>query len=299
MIDIICCFNDIPIGHNWDGQSGKKKLLRNQPISYVDQFLGLYYSIKKNWKFDYTIYLCHSLPISDESHKKLKNLDVSIVNVQSPDPQNYPYLIRSNSWKLKTKGSHKLYLDIDMLALKNPSFDLEKDFLVMPCNSNQYYQRGNPKSKQKVLDMCNTILKPPAREWNVRENILNDLWAGKLSYEQYITGNFLPHFNGGSILMKNDLSSSFADNWWSNFISMIKTWNRGSKELQPLLYCDGLTILKMSNNWSIFELGFNYFDGARFCVNPKLFDKNKISLYHYVHSHHLYERFGDYFNHIN
>ena len=222
--------------------------------------------------------MCHSQPILDASYKKLENLDVSIVNIQSPDPQNYPYLIRSNSWKLQTKGSHKLYLDIDMLALKNPSFDLGKDFLVMPCNSNEYYQIGELREKEALLNMCNTIFKPPTGVWNVRENILNDLWTGKLSYEQYITGNFLPHFNGGSILMKNDLSSSFADNWWSNFISMINWCNEGLQAQAPLLFADGLTILKMSQNWSLFEIGFNYFDqyDCRFSVNPSFFDKNKI-----------------------
>ena len=298
MIDIICCFNDIPPKQDWDGQKEKLKKINGVHLSYVDQFVCLYHSIKKNWSFDYEIYLCHSKPLSAESQRKLQYLDIKIIQVESPDPKNYPYLIRSSAWKIKTQGTHKLYLDTDMIALKNPTFDLSKDFLVMPCNSNVYNAEGRI---IKLIKCCSSILTPNTSQWNLRENILNDLWTGSLSCEEYVKGNFLPHFNGGSILMKNELSSIFSNNWWRNFTSMINLWNKGKQAQTPLLFADGLTILKMSQNWSLFEIGFNYFDqyNCRFSVNPNFFDKNKISLYHYVESHNLYERFGDYFHHIN
>ena len=51
MIDIICCFNDL-LHPNWDGQRKTFKRVNNKSLDYCEQFIALYYSIKKNWRFD-------------------------------------------------------------------------------------------------------------------------------------------------------------------------------------------------------------------------------------------------------
>lgn len=295
MIDIICCFNDISDKTNWDGQKKGFKKCGSRRLSHVDQFIVLYHSIKKNWSFDYTIYLCHSLPISNKTHNRLKNLDIKLVQVESPDPQNYPYLLRSNSWRIKTQGTHKLYLDIDMVALKNPEFDLSMDFSVMPCNSNEYNGEGNLRS---VIG----LFKENTRNLKIKNNILTDMWANKMSVDEYRSGCYLPHFNGGAILMKNSLSEEFGKMWWDNFSSLSNKWQRGGKSQTPLLFSDGITILNMTEDYTIFNLGFNYFDGnSKFDMPTKDFtnNKNSISLYHYVQYHLLHERFGEYFEVLN
>jgi hypothetical protein len=285
MIDIICCFNDIA-NSDWDKQNKSFKRVHNKPLDYCDQFIALYYSIKKNWSFDYTIYLCHSLPISNKTHERLKNLDIKLVQIESPDTENYPYLIRSNSWKLKTKGTHKLYLDTDMIALKNPTFDLSKDFLVMPCNSNIIYNTD-------VSDNFSKIIDHPIKTWKYEQNILTRMWTGELLINDYLEQNYFPHINGGAILMKNELSDKFGKTWWDIFTKLQPLVG----DLRPLLFTDGLTITKMSNNWSIFELGFNFFDSGEMGpqLDSKIFNKDAISLYHYVTDEKLTKRFGEFF----
>ena len=285
MIDIICCFNDIA-NLDWDKQNKSFKRVHNKPLDYCDQFIALYYSIKKNWSFDYTIYLCHSLPISNKTHPRLKNLDIKLVQIESPNPESYPYLIRSNSWKLKTKGTHKLYLDTDMIALKNPTFDLSKDFLVMPCNNNIIYNTD-------VSDNFSKIIDHPITTWKYEQNILTRMWMGQLTSKDYIEQNYFPHINGGAILIKNELSEKFGELWWQIFSKLQPLVD----DLRPLLFTDGLTITKMSTNWSIFELGFNFFDSGEMGpqLDSKIFNKDAISLYHYVTDKNLTSRFGEFF----
>ncbi len=58
----------------------------------------------------------------------------------------------------------------------------------------------------------------------------------------------------------------------------------------------------MTENYTIFDLGFNYFDGnSKYDIPMKNFNNNKdsISLYHYVECHLLHERFGEYFEVLN
>jgi len=288
MIDIICCFNDVPHNSYWDKQN-KFKTYKGQYLDFCTQFIVLYNSIKKNWTFNYKIYLCHSLPISPQSLEKLKNLDIEIVRIESDDPENFPYLIRNNAWKLRTDGTHKLYLDVDMIALKNPIFDLSKDFLVMPCNSNILYQINF----EETLNFSK-IINHPINNWVVERDILSRLWSNQMGIEEYVSKNYFPHFNGGSILMKNEISQYFGNLWWETYNKLQSMVT----DIRPLLLADGLTITKMSQNWSVFNLGFNYFDSEHideYTLTKDHFDFKKISLYHYIWDHSLEERFSDYF----
>lgn len=94
-IDIICCINDIPRAFDWDGQS-KAKMFGDQHLDFVTQFLILYSSIKANWHFPYTIYLCHSLPLTDATRFRLESLDIVIREISSPDPKKFPFLDRKS-----------------------------------------------------------------------------------------------------------------------------------------------------------------------------------------------------------
>jgi hypothetical protein len=109
----------------------------------------------------------------------------------------------------------------------------------------------------------------------------------------YLEQNYFPHINGGAILMKNELSDKFGKTWWDIFTKLQPLVG----DLRPLLFTDGLTITKMSNNWSIFELGFNFFDSGEMGpqLDSKIFNKDAISLYHYVTDEKLTKRFGEFF----
>ena len=242
-IDIICCINDIPKTTNWDGQ-GKTKLFGDQHLDFVTQFIVLYNSIKQNWRFPYTIYLCHSLPLSNNTRFRLENLDIVIRKISSPDPVKFPYLIRTSSWAMKTYGTHKLYLDTDMIALKNPKFDLEKDFLVMPCNSNLMVD-----TKGQLISKFSKLIRHPIKKWSFGTNILSRMWEGTLKSEDYKTKRFMPHINGGSILMKNKLSKLFSQTWWNIFSAL--EWR--VRDHRPLLYADGLAITMLTDNWGVFD----------------------------------------------
>ena len=291
-IDIICCFNDIPKTLNWDGQN-KIKMFGGEHLDFVTQFIVLYESIKENWKFPYTIYLCHSLPLSDETRFRLEGLDIVIRKISSPDSKKFPYLIRTMSWAMKTYGTHKLYLDTDMIALKNPKFDLTKDFLVMPCNSNIMVDKGG----ELISKYSREILKHPVKKWNFGTNILTRLWTGELKPNDYKDKKFMPHVNGGAILMKNRYSELLAKTWWDIFSAL--EWRMN--DYRPLLYADGLAITKLTDNWGIFELGFNYFDNKDnkepWSLPSKYYKdyKKNISLYHYVTDHSLTKRFPSIF----
>jgi len=288
MIDIICCFNDVSQNSNWDKQN-KFKTYEGIYLDFCTQFIILYNSIKKNWTFDYKIYLCHSLPLSLDSLEKLKNLDIEIVRIEPSDSANFPYLIRNDSWKLKTNGTHKLYLDTDMIALKNPNFDLSKDFLVMPCNSNIIYDT------ETSINFCK-IINHPTKEWIFEKDILTKLWNGQLKIKDYVSQNYFPHFNGGAILMKNEISEQFGNLWWKIYNQL----RNKVKDLRPLLFSDGLTITQLSKNWSLFDIGFNYFDHNvdDYCLKKEYFNLEKIYLYHYITDHDLKDRFPTYFEDV-
>ena len=120
-------------------------------IDIVSQFIVLYHSIRENWNFEYRISLFHnkSFPFSEYDSRRLSKLDIDIFATE-PDYEKTPYMLRCNALTHETRkvGSHRLLLDCDMMALKEPRFDLSCDWQAMYANSvmgSKYYDYINNK----------------------------------------------------------------------------------------------------------------------------------------------------------
>lgn len=274
-IDIVCCINDLDSRQvNWD-QQNKKKFFNGRYLDFVTQFLILYNSIKNNWKFNYKIYLFYNF-LSEDNLKKLSLLDINLIHTESTI--NNPYILRQETYKYKTQGTHKLYLDVDTIATKNPNFDLSKDFLIMPCNHTLISQND--------WNNIATDIDHPIKDWKYGGGILDLLWSKQKTKEEIVNLNYFPHFNGGAILMKNNLSEEFG-NLFIRHLNKVADKKMGF--LGALMISEGLAITKLTNNWSIFDLGFNYFEQAQFGVPEKYFNISKIFLYHYINDNNLHK----------
>ncbi len=84
-IAIIICINDLPFV-----KGTTKNGIKNN-LSYFEQFLMLYLSIKKKWFFNYDIYLFHSTPFTSINLEILKILEIKLVYLDGCDLLLRPY----------------------------------------------------------------------------------------------------------------------------------------------------------------------------------------------------------------
>lgn len=247
----------------------------NKPISIVDQFIVLYNSIIKNWTFDYRISLLHTLNFNESDLNKLENLDIDMFKV-NPDIPEYPALkfaCRGKCYSIETKikGTHRLVLDCDMIALKNPDFNYETDFQAMYCGS--------------------TISIKPAQIRYVCERFGFELPKEKFNgnsklFEVYHMTNkkvLYPYFNNGCIFVKEEIASQIENIWVPTLIlKQSNEWDNIPKHLRNPHFIGqftmALTLLKLSENWEPLPKGCNYL-GKVLDINK--FGQENISLYHY------------------
>lgn len=260
MINII-----IPCTPNYDN----KKIINvvTKSIDIVSQFIVLYKSIKKNWDFDYDISLFHNknIPFNQKDLDKLSKIDINIFSIDS-DSEKTPYMLRCNAltYDIKNKGTHKLLLDCDMIALRNPNFDLSCDWQAMYANSvvnKNYYEYINTKFGYSL-------------------NLQNKT-TGKL-FNMYLDNvdnkNFFPHFNGGAFLMKEEICKSFKGYTMPSY--QISYDNRVPRYIQHIgvQYGASFALVKSSNNWKPFDPGFNFL-AKEYSIEK--FGKDRITLLHY------------------
>lgn len=260
MINII-----IPCTPNYD----RRKIINtvNKSIDMVSQFILLYNSIKTNWHFDYRINLFHNKNINFNVSdlKRLKNLDIDIYSIE-PDYHKTPYMLRCNAMthKLEEIGSHRLLLDCDTVALREPTFDLSCDWQAMYANSvveERFYNYINATFSYNI-DLKNKI-------------------KGKL-FSMYCAGKdndiFFPHFNAGAILIKEKLCDEFKRYVIPSYKISHDTKVPDNIKHIGVQYGASFSLIKISNNWKPFEPGFNFL-AKEYDVN--MFGKDKISLLHY------------------
>jgi hypothetical protein len=239
----------------------------NKNIDIVTQFVILCNSITENWSFDYRISLFHNrnIPFNKDDLSRLSKLDIDIYAVE-PDYENSPYMLRCNALthKVKNKGTHRLLLDCDTIALKEPNFNLSCDWQAMYANSvigSQYYNHINSKYGYN-LDLSGKKI-------------------GKL-FNMYLDGvecdNFFPHFNGGAFLMKEELCESFKRYTCPSYQISYETNMPYMIRHIGVQYGASFALMKCSNNWKPFDAGFNYL-AKEYDINK--FGKDKITLLHY------------------
>lgn len=260
MINII-----IPCTPNY----GNKKIINvvTKSIDIVSQFIILYKSIKRNWNFEYDISLFHNknIPFNQKDLDKLSKLDINIFSIE-PDSEKTPYMLRCNAltYDIKNKGTHKLLLDCDMIALKNPNFDLSCDWQAMFAGS--------------VIDRNDYEYINKKYNYNLN---LNNKVKGEL-FKKYMTNgkyhNFFPHFNGGAFLIKEELCEKFKKYVVPSY--NISHDNKVKPEIRHIgvQYGASFSLLKLSPNWKPFEKGFNYLLTS---MPINSFGKGNIKLLHY------------------
>ena len=106
-------------------------------LDVVSQAIILCNSINTNWNsFEYKITLFYNKNIkwSNEDWIKINKLKfIDIISVNNGDHPDLPWQCRIPcfNYPLKNKGTHRLVLDCDMVAIEEPIFDLNCDWQGM------------------------------------------------------------------------------------------------------------------------------------------------------------------------
>jgi hypothetical protein len=242
-------------------------------IDIVSQFIILYNSIKKNWnKFEYRISIVHNIEFSDEDTINLSFCDIDIYKV-SPDFEELPFQNRCAclTTELKNVGTHRLVLDCDMIALNEPIFDLNCDWQAAFSAS---------------VDINEIYLAYIIKKYNYKDIVHSNYIKKKLTKTYYANPqcykNLYPYFNGGAILIKEDLCNEFVKLWKPSIeLGLAKYWDMPGVIPQYILhialqYSMSYALLTLSNNWKPFMPGFNYLIKSEIKINV-----NDISLLHY------------------
>ena len=100
-----------------------KTLDGKKMLTTLDQFIILYHSIRKNWYFPFKIWLFYNMELPSEWNYILRQLDVHVLRVVDD--------LRINALKYKMGGTHKLIINCNCIALKNPKLNMDADVSVM------------------------------------------------------------------------------------------------------------------------------------------------------------------------
>lgn len=275
-VAIIIALNDLNVFHG-----GSRNGLKSE-ISYFNQFLMLYDSIRNNWKkkyFDYYFVLIHSKPFTKEKKQILEKIDIKVLNVTY---LFHELKIRPMCYSIPLECDFRLVLDVDMLAIKEPNFDFRYDAQAM--------YGGNKYNKRQWRDICKTLncdypklsnkkwKSGKYNEWNFKEHYLYQ--SGKCTKRRF------PYFNNGAILIKNDLSYEFAEIWdemRKKYTIYVKDKFNLDIDLEGQDVV-GLAINKTTSNWNIFMQGMNFILQDSFELGIRLNQKYKGERYllHYI-----------------
>ena len=249
-------------------------------LSYVNQFLMLYYSIKDNWFFNYQIYLIHSRDFLKETLKILNKLDVVLKKINTKN-----LLIRPESYLLDINCDYRLVLDADMIALRNPTFNFNYDaqaqygdfnYESLPKKLFNVLQIKQPKEsdfiqyeKIKVNNNSNLFSK-------TNFNLIEKYYKNELNYER----KYYPIFNHGAILIKNKYSKILGE----KLILYKKYFNTDSGQDVVGFIINDIT----KGKWTHFTKGFNFTINENLLGDIKSKKKyidegNKIELLHYIY----------------
>jgi hypothetical protein len=254
-------------------------------IDLVSQLIVLYKSIKQNWtNFDYDFYCFYNKNIkwSDRDKNRVSVFkDLNLIPVDKPDHPSVPWQTRIPCFihPLKRKGTHRLVLDCDMIALKNPNFNLEVDW---QCGFG-----GNVINHQYTDYMVNKY------NFNIND-ILNKNYQKYRLFHTYIKDpsvwkKLYPYFNVGAVLIKEELTQKLISFWRPTYELVLKdSWplylrdNLGNIPYQvmhiSIQYTLSYSLLATSRNWQPFERGINY---LLKCYDINKFGRKNIALLHY------------------
>tara|TARA_B110000261_G_scaffold6626_1_gene6779 strand:- start:8032 stop:8892 length:861 start_codon:yes stop_codon:yes gene_type:complete len=257
---------------NYTGNDRLQTIKRD--IDLVSQMLILFQSIKKNWtNVDYNFYCFYNKNIiwSDEDIKRVTMFhELNLIGVDKPDHRDLPWQTRIPCFvhPLKKKGTHRLVLDCDMIALKNPIFNLDLDW---QCSFDGGVIGEN--YINYILSYCNfnidTTLRKNYKKKNLFETFITNPESWKTIY---------PHFNAGAVLIKENLTETFISHWAPTYDLISNTSLPKHILHMALQYTFSYSLLATSDNWEPFQPGFNY---LLKCYEINNFGRDNVSLIHY------------------
>lgn len=255
-------------------------------IDLIDQFVMAYNSIKKNWKttpYDISLFYNEKMPFNDKDLTLLKGLDINIIPC-APDHEKIPYLCRNSAltYKLPKEGTHRLIVDTDVLFLKEPIFDLTKDW--------QATFAGSALIPEEDLNYIN-------RKYNYNLDLRGydrrDLFLKYLANPKCYKKLF-PHFNAGVFLIREKLCKDFVSLYKEAFdLAFDNNVNNYTNHI-GIQYAQSFALLKLSDNWSPFVAGINYL-GKIYDIGK--FGKDNIIIFHYCGTNgenNVYKYFNEY-----
>ena len=240
------------------------KRFENKILSSIDQTIILVNSIQQNWKFPHKIYFMHSYPLYPFDQKRLQKLGITVLH--RPSNSKFPGLAFANrcaAYLEPMEGTHRLVLDSDMLALREPVFDFSYDVLATPGKS-----MWNASQWDDICKIVGTNLPSHKIKKESKENsAYSDYYRGESKY-------IFPYFNHGAILSKVELGEAIGTKFikYRDLLAPKIPHYHGQIAI-------GLAIKDTTSNWGILPKGFNYLatmeENVRYPVD-------QISLFHYL-----------------
>lgn len=232
-----------------------KKSFSKKIYSTLDQVLILVRSIKKNWKFSYTINLLYNSVIDHDTYEKLKSLDIELYNVPVVFSTSRFELSRSLAYTLdlNVRGTHRLILDCDMVAVNDISSALDDLF---EYDISAMYEFGtNTSNTQEEYDACVDYICDTMQYTKPRKQFC-------LSERCYATDYHLtnieldcPLFNPIS-LIKEDLAKNFGDCYEKLWTKLFKE-NNFVNSVHLLQLGMSIAMQHISQNMGVFIGGMN------------------------------------------
>jgi hypothetical protein len=168
--------------------------------------------------------------------------------------------------RLKNKGTHRLHLEPDMIALNEPKFDLSVDWQAMYAglSSLSIFKYINENYGYNIdYEKYNLTIRNPYKAYMKNKN----------EYK-----NLSPHFNGGAFLVKESLCCKLAKSVLGSMSSCIDRNLSNNGRHMGCQYGLSFSLVGLSDNWKPFEPGFNYLLKIS---NPTSFGVHNIKLVHY------------------
>lgn len=269
-LNICVDLNEVPPTADGNKATGVvQKYYKNRPLDYVDQFIVLYHSIKQNWKFPCRVNLIHSTDFTEEASKRLSELDIDIFRVE-PHFKNRPHIIRGHSYSIlcKTKGTHRLIMDADMIALREPEFDLTTGAQCM-------YGGNDCAKKEDWEKICKVMGYDVPKGYVTRKNLFIEY------HLKDDTTNF-PYINNGCVLMKEEFCKAMSDEYVRMFEIFNQLWFPRAKWFGHQILIGPAINHITKGNWKMLPKGCNYL-GKVLPLDTYVRAGNKIpSLYHYL-----------------
>ena len=241
----------------------------DKSIPLIDQLMLAIKSIRLNWKsFDYSMYVFHNKSHSfcEEVVDKLEQLSVNLVPCE-PDHPKQPHLCRcaALTTNIDNGATHRLILDSDIVALKEPEFNFASDWQAMFTHCPLSY---------KEADNINSMY-----NFNLDLSRYNQ----SMNFERYVQYGFkhdlFPHFNAGCILIRETLCNKYVGLYKEAYnIAFDKRFSNLGRHI-GIQYACSFALIKLSSQWTPLPLGTNHLIKLH---NKSGLKKSDVCLLHYA-----------------